>query len=113
MPIVIIKEHILSQLSVPLFGKRGTTLFSERGEAQRCVGERILKGEKISSTKRDKVRPLRIFRLVDSRNLLLRKKRPSGPDPQMNRKRGKGLSLKGGERKEGWALFWGGRLAQL
>jgi hypothetical protein len=37
--------------------------------------------------------------LVDSRNHLLRKKRPSGPDPQMNRKRGKGLSLKEGKEK--------------
>ena len=31
-------------------------LFGERG--QRCVGERIKKGEQISSTKRDRVRPL-------------------------------------------------------
>lgn len=42
---------------------------------------------------------------------LKKKKTPSGPDPQMNRKRGEGLSLRGGKR--GWALFWGGRLAQL
>lgn len=50
---------------------------------------------------------LRICRLVDSRNHLLRKsKRPSGPDPQMNRKRGEGLSLKGG--KEGWGFVLGG-----
>jgi hypothetical protein len=47
-----------------------------------------------------------ICRLVDSRNNLLRKKRPSGPDPQMNRKRGEGLSLKGG--KEGWGFVLGG-----
>ena len=41
---------------------------------------------------------LRICRLVDSRNHLLIKKRPSGPDPQMTRKRGEGLSLKGEKR---------------
>jgi len=35
-------------------------LFGER--RQRCVGERILKGEKISSTKRDRVRPLSNWR---------------------------------------------------
>jgi len=32
-------------------------LLGERGQ-KRCVGEIILKGEKISSTKRDRVRPL-------------------------------------------------------
>ena len=31
-------------------------LFGERG--QRCVGERMIKGENLSSTKRDRVRPL-------------------------------------------------------
>ena len=36
----------------------------------------------------------------------LRKKGPSGPDPQMNRKRGEGLSLEGV--KKGGALFWRG-----
>jgi len=36
----------------------------------------------------------------------LRKKKPSGPDPQMNRKQGDGFSLKGV--KKGEALFRGG-----
>ncbi|KAK7298961.1 hypothetical protein VNO77_46284 [Canavalia gladiata] len=45
---------------------------------------------------------LRICRLVDSRNHLLRKKRPSGPDPKMNRKRGgRGSFIKGGKRGVG------------
>ena len=41
----------------------------------------------------------------------MRKKKPSGPDPQMNRKRGEGLSLKGV--KKGGALFWGVPFAAL
>lgn len=46
---------------------------------------------------------LRICRLVDSRNHLLRKKkRPSGPDQKMNRKRGgRGSFIKGGKRGVG------------
>lgn len=41
-----------------------------------------------------------------------KKKGPSDPDPQMNRKRGEGLSLKG-ERGVGLGLVLGGRLALL
>ncbi len=37
-------------------------LSSSVKEGQRCVGEKIRKGEKISSTKRDKVRPLSNWR---------------------------------------------------
>ena len=74
------------------------------------VKKEIMKGDEVmsgSSLARNRWHlPLLILEITS-----WEKKGPSGPDPQMNRKRGEGLSLKG--EKRGGALFWGGRLAQL